>query len=67
MRFSYGYHPKESGQNLFVLYNGEVVYAVAAVVVLYKYAKNKGKDRESVMEKEDTQRLYLGHTEEISR
>jgi hypothetical protein len=64
---SYGYHAKENGNSLFVLYNGELVYAVSAVVVLYKYIRNKDKDRDSVREKEDTQRLYLGHTEEISR
>lgn len=69
----YGYHAKDSGNNLFVLNSGEVAYAVASVVVLFNYSRNKQDkqrdrdSRDSVREYEDTQRLYLGHTEEISR
>lgn len=66
LEWIYGYHAKENSNNLMVLYNGEVVYAVSAVVVLYKYVRNKDKERDSLKEREDTQRLYLGHTEEIS-
>lgn len=63
----YGYHAKENSSNLFVLSSGEIAYAVASVVVLYKYIRNKDKDRDSVKDREDTQRLYLGHTEEVTR
>ncbi|CAC5367562.1 EML1_2 [Mytilus coruscus] len=66
LEWIYGYHAKENSNNLFVLSNGEIAYAVASVVVLYKYIRSKDKDRDSVKDREDTQRLYLGHTEEVT-
>ncbi|XP_071146996.1 echinoderm microtubule-associated protein-like CG42247 isoform X2 [Mytilus edulis] len=66
LEWIYGYHAKENSSNLFVLSSGEIAYAVASVVVLYKYIRNKDKDRDSVKDREDTQRLYLGHTEEVT-
>ncbi|GFG29599.1 hypothetical protein Cfor_01055 [Coptotermes formosanus] len=48
----YGYRGMDSKRNLWVLPTGEMLYFVAAVAVLY--------DRD-----EDTQRHYVGHTEDI--
>ncbi|PSN34146.1 Echinoderm microtubule-associated-like protein [Blattella germanica] len=49
---SYGYRGTDSKRNLWVLPTGEMLYFVGAVAVLY--------DRD-----EDTQRHYIGHTEDI--
>lgn len=48
----YGYRGYDSKKNLWVLPSGELLYFVAAVAVLY--------DRD-----EDSQRHYIGHTEDI--
>ncbi|KAK6619902.1 hypothetical protein RUM44_006302 [Polyplax serrata] len=48
----YGYRGVDSRKNLWVLPSGELLYYVAAVAVLY--------DRD-----EDSQRHYVGHTEDI--
>lgn len=50
----YGYRGTDSRKNLWVLPTGELLYFVAAVAVLY--------DRD-----EDSQRHYVGHTEDIQR
>lgn len=49
---SYGYRGTDSRRNLWVLPTGELLYFVAAVAVMY--------DRD-----EETQRHYVGHTEDI--
>lgn len=49
---SYGYRGIDTRRNLWVLPTGELLYYVAAVAVLY--------DRD-----EDSQRHYIGHTEDI--
>lgn len=51
-KFSHGYRGMDTRKNLWVLPTGELMYYVAAVVVLY--------DRD-----EDAQRHYIGHTEDI--
>jgi microtubule-associated protein-like 1/2 len=48
----YGYRGRDARSNLYLLPTGELVYFVAAVVVLFNPDINK-------------QRHYLGHTEEI--
>lgn len=48
----FGYRGVDSRKNLWVLPSGELLYFVAAVAVLY--------DRD-----EDSQRHYVGHTEDI--
>lgn len=50
--FSYGYRGKDCRNNLYLLPTGEMVYFVAAVVVLYNV-------------EEQTQRHYLGHTDDV--
>ena len=48
----YGYRGRDARSNLYLLPTGEIVYFVAAVVVLFNA-------------EEHSQRHYLGHTEEI--
>jgi hypothetical protein len=48
----YGYRGKDARTNLYLLPTGEMVYFVAAVVVLFNA-------------EEHSQRHYLGHTEDI--
>lgn len=50
--YRYGYRGTDSRRNLWVLPTGELLYFVAAVAVMY--------DRD-----EETQRHYIGHTEDI--
>ncbi|KAK6175613.1 hypothetical protein SNE40_014034 [Patella caerulea] len=49
----YGFRGRDVRDNLVVLKTGEIVYYVGAVVVIYN-------------RKEDTQRHYLGHNEEVT-
>ena len=48
----YGYRGRDARSNLYLLPTGEIVYFVAAVVVLFNA-------------EEHSQRHYLGHTEDI--
>ena len=48
----YGYRGRDCRSNLYLLPTGEMVYFVAAVVVLYNV-------------EEQSQRHYLGHTDDI--
>lgn len=50
----YGYRGKDCRSNLYQLPTGEMVYFVAAVVVLYNT-------------EEQCQRHYLGHTDDVKR
>ena len=50
--FSYGYRGRDARSNLYLLPTGEMVYFVAAVVVLYNV-------------EEQMQRHYLGHTDDV--
>ncbi|KAH1003387.1 hypothetical protein HUJ05_011311 [Dendroctonus ponderosae] len=52
LEWVYGYRGTDSRKNLWVLPTGELLYYVAAIAVMF--------DRD-----EDTQRHYLGHTEDI--
>ena len=52
LEWVYGYRGKDARTNLYLLPTGEMVYFVAAVVVLFNA-------------EEHTQRHYLGHTEDI--
>ena len=52
MEWVYGYRGRDARCNLYLLPTGEIVYFVAAVVVLFNA-------------EEHSQRHYLGHTEEI--
>lgn len=52
--YRYGYRGKDCRSNLYLLPTGEIVYFVAAVVVLYN-------------SEEQSQRHYLGHTDDIKR
>nr|XP_023030237.1 echinoderm microtubule-associated protein-like CG42247 [Leptinotarsa decemlineata] len=52
LEWVYGYRGTDSRRNLWVLPTGELLYFVAAVAVMY--------DRD-----EETQRHYIGHTEDI--
>ena len=47
-----GYRGRDARSNLYLLPTGEIIYFVAAVVVLFNA-------------EEHSQRHYLGHTEEI--
>lgn len=49
---SYGYRGRDCRSNLYLLPTGEIVYFVAAVVVLYNVD-------------EQSQRHYLGHTDDV--
>jgi len=49
---SYGYRGRDARSNVYLLPTGEVVYFVAAVVVLYNAD-------------EQMQRHYVGHTDDI--
>lgn len=49
---SYGYRGRDCRSNLYYLPTGEVIYFTAAVVVLHNV-------------EEQTQRHYLGHTDDI--
>ena len=49
---SYGYRGRDARCNLYLLPTGEMVYFIAAVVVLYNA-------------EEQTQRHYLGHTDDV--
>ena len=57
---SYGFHAREGCKSLVVFRTGELLYYVAAVAVFYRRNDERGD------EKGDTQRHYLGHTEDIS-
>lgn len=50
----YGYRGRDCRSNLYFLPTGEMVYFVAAVVVLYNV-------------EEQSQRHYLGHTDDVKR
>jgi len=50
--FRYGYRGKDCRSNLYFLPTGEIVYFVAAVVVLYD-------------PKDGYQRHYLGHNDDV--
>lgn len=50
--YSYGYRGRDCRSNLHLLPTGEMVYFVAAVVVLYNV-------------EEQSQRHYLGHTDDV--
>lgn len=52
IHYRHGYRGIDSRRNLWVLPTGEIMYYVASVVVLY--------DRD-----EDSQRHYIGHTEDV--
>ena len=52
LEWVYGYRWRDARSNLYLLPTGEMVYFVAAVVVLFNA-------------EEHTQRHYLGHTEDI--
>lgn len=52
--WAYGYRGKDCRSNLYFLPTGEMVYFVAAVVVLYNV-------------EEQSQRHYLGHTDDVKR
>jgi hypothetical protein len=52
LEWVYGYRGKDARTNLYLLPTGEMVYFVAAVVVLFNA-------------EEHSQRHYLGHTEDI--
>lgn len=52
LEWVYGYRGTDTRKNLWVLPSGELLYYVAAVAILF--------DRE-----ENTQRHYIGHTEDI--
>ncbi|XKL65549.1 hypothetical protein PGB90_008969 [Kerria lacca] len=52
LEWVYGYRGKDCRSNLYLLPTGEIVYFVAAVVVLYN-------------SEEQSQRHYLGHTDDI--
>lgn len=56
---SYGFHAREGCKNLVVFKTGELLYYVAAVAVFFRRIEERGEGR-------DTQRHYLGHTEDIS-
>lgn len=53
LEWVYGYRGTDTRRNLWVLPSGELLYYVAAVAILF--------DRE-----ENTQRHYIGHTEDIT-
>ena len=50
--YSYGYRGRDARCNVYLLPTGEIVYFVAAVVVLYN-------------PDEQMQRHYIGHTDDI--
>lgn len=50
--YRYGYRGRDCRSNLYLLPTGEMVYFVAAVVVLYNV-------------EEQSQRHYLGHTDDV--
>lgn len=50
----YGYRGRDCRSNLYLLPTGEMVYFVAAAVVMYNV-------------EEQTQRHYLGHTDDVKR
>jgi microtubule-associated protein-like 1/2 len=52
LEWVYGYRGRDARSNLYLLPTGEMVYFVAAVVVLFN-------------PEEHSQRHYLGHTEDI--
>ena len=52
LEWVYGYRGRDARSNLYLLPTGEMVYFVAAVVVLFNA-------------EEHTQRHYLGHTDDI--
>ncbi|XP_071743386.1 echinoderm microtubule-associated protein-like 2 isoform X9 [Lepeophtheirus salmonis] len=52
LEWVYGYRGRDARSNLYLLPTGEMIYFVAAVVVLYN-------------SEEQTQRHYLGHTEDV--
>ena len=52
LEWVYGYRGRDARSNLYLLPTGEIIYFVAAVVVLFNA-------------EEHSQRHYLGHTEEI--
>ncbi|XP_014271335.1 echinoderm microtubule-associated protein-like 2 isoform X3 [Halyomorpha halys] len=52
LEWAYGYRGKDCRNNLYLLPTGEMVYFVAAVVVLYNV-------------EEQTQRHYLGHNDDV--
>ncbi|KAK2708115.1 hypothetical protein QYM36_015714 [Artemia franciscana] len=52
LEWAYGYRGKDCRSNLYLLPTGEIVYFIAAVVVLYNV-------------EEQTQRHYLGHTDDV--
>ena len=52
LEWVYGYRGRDARSNLYLLPTGEIVYFVAAVVVLFNA-------------EEHSQRHYLGHTEDI--
>lgn len=54
MDWVYGYRGRDCRSNLYLLPTGEMVYFVAAVVVLYNV-------------EEQSQRHYLGHTDDVKR
>lgn len=59
LSISYGFHAREGCKNLVVFKTGELLYYVAAVAVFFRRIEERGEGR-------DTQRHYLGHTEDIS-
>lgn len=59
LSISYGFHTREGCKNLVVFKTGELLYYVAAVAVFFRRIEERGEGR-------DTQRHYLGHTEDIS-
>ncbi|XP_078336685.1 echinoderm microtubule-associated protein-like CG42247 isoform X3 [Crassostrea virginica] len=60
LEWIYGFHAREGCKSLVVFRTGELLYYVAAVAVFYRRNDERGD------EKGDTQRHYLGHTEDIS-
>ena len=52
LEWVYGYRGRDARSNLYLLPTGEIVYFVAAVVVLFNA-------------EEHSQRHYMGHTEDI--
>ncbi|XP_056009046.1 echinoderm microtubule-associated protein-like 1 isoform X4 [Ostrea edulis] len=56
LEWIYGFHTREGCKSVVVYKTGELLYYVAAVAVFYRRSDERG----------DTQRHYLGHTEDIS-
>ncbi|XP_061198124.1 echinoderm microtubule-associated protein-like 1 isoform X2 [Saccostrea echinata] len=56
LEWIYGFHAREGCKSVVVFRTGELLYYVAAVAVFFRRNDERG----------DTQRHYLGHTEDIS-